>query len=157
MGIIVGPAEMQVTDTSERILLTSSLGSGVGVAIYDSESGMGGIIHYLLPSSGHFRSRAKNRPLLFADSGIPRFLNALLDLGAKIPSFKVVVAGGSQIIGQDTPYDIARRNQLAAEGILAQNKISINYKEFGGNFYRRIRIDGGDIVVEIPGHGEKKI
>ena len=157
MEIEIGPSEMQVGDMSEVILLTSSLGSGVGVAIYDSKLNVGGLLHFLLPSSGNFRSRAKNTPLLFADTGIPILIEAVVQLGAKKQNFKVVVAGASEILNQEAPHDIAKRNHLAAEGLLTKNNIPIAYKDFGGNFYRRLKMESSHITVEIPGHGEIKI
>ena len=157
MKIVVGPSEMHVVDTSEVILLTSSLGSGIGIAAYDSNTRVGGILHFLLPSSGNFKSRAQKNPLLFADTGIPIFLEKVFQKGANKQDLKIVIAGGSQIIDQEAPYDIARRNLMAVEGLLVKNSLSLSYQDLGGNFYRQMRIEDGHIYVEIPGHGEMKI
>jgi len=50
-NIIVGVADMKVSDDSDSALITYSLGSCIGVAIYDPVSKVGGLLHYMLPES----------------------------------------------------------------------------------------------------------
>jgi chemotaxis protein CheD len=80
--VLVSPSEMQVANTSEVILVSTSLGSGVGLAAYDSGANVGGILNFLLPSSAISRSRAQENPFLFADTGIPAFFEAMYQAGA---------------------------------------------------------------------------
>jgi len=50
-NIIVGVADMKVSDDRGSILITHSLGSCIGVAIYDPVVKVGGLLHYMLPES----------------------------------------------------------------------------------------------------------
>ncbi len=157
MKIVVGPSEMQVVGTSEAVLVSSSLGAGIGLVACDPGAEVSGILHFLLPSSKVSQSRAQKNPYLFADTGIPEFLDAMYKRGARKQELKLVAAGGSHILDQEEPYDIAQRNCLAAKSILSENEIPISYEDFGGSFFRVIRLENGHFFVEIPGHGEKKI
>ncbi len=157
MKIVVGPSEMLVIDTPEAVLVSSSLGAGIGLVACDSGAEVSGILHFLLPSSRINPSRAQKNPYLFADTGIPEFLDAMYQCGARKQKLKLIAAGGSYILDQEEPYDIAQRNCMAAKSILTENGIPIVYEDFGGNFFRVMRLENGYVFVEIPGHGETKI
>lgn len=157
MKIVVGPSEMQVVGTSEAVLVSSSLGAGIGLVACDPGTEVGGILHFLLPSSRVSQSSAQNNPFLFADTGIPEFLDAMYQRGARKQELKLIAAGGSQILDQEGAYDIAQRNCLAAKSILSENGIPIFHEDFGGSFFRVMRLENGRFFVEIPGHGEKEI
>ncbi|PJA26451.1 MAG: chemotaxis protein CheD, partial [candidate division Zixibacteria bacterium CG_4_9_14_3_um_filter_46_8] len=49
--IVVGISEMKISNSTEDILITYSLGSCIGVSMYDPVSKIGGMIHYMLPLS----------------------------------------------------------------------------------------------------------
>ena len=87
---------------SVPLILKASLGTCVGVALYDQENGIGGIIHLLLdkpPShAGSFQ------PEKYAQTGLPVFYNALLDLGASRKNLSAFVAGGA-LVGPLQEYD----------------------------------------------------
>ena len=51
MNIVVGVGDMKVSNDSESMLVTYSLGSCIGVAIYDPVIKVGGLLHYMLPES----------------------------------------------------------------------------------------------------------
>ena len=72
MKIIVGISDMKVSNKPGDILVTYSLGSCIGVAIWDPKVKVGGLIHYMLPDSTMDKTRAEEKPFMFADSGVPR-------------------------------------------------------------------------------------
>ena len=45
-------------------LVTYSLGSSIGVAIWDAEARVGDLLHYMLPESSHSPAKAKNNPAM---------------------------------------------------------------------------------------------
>jgi chemotaxis protein CheD len=148
---------MHIENTRDVILASTSLGSGVGLAAYDPDANIGGILHFLLPSSANNKYRAKKNPFLFADTGISAFLEQMYQHGVRSHGLKLVAAGASHNLNQGTPYDMAQRNCLAVKSILAGLKLTTAYEDFGGSFYRILRIQNGYIYVEVPGHGEKKV
>ena len=71
MDAVVGVADMKVSNDQEQMLVTYSLGSCIGVAIYDPVARVGGMLHYMLPESSLDRRKAQKNPSMFGDTGIP--------------------------------------------------------------------------------------
>ena len=46
---IIGISEMQISDSPEDHLITYSLGSCIGLTLYDKELKIGGLLHSMLP------------------------------------------------------------------------------------------------------------
>ncbi len=81
---IVGIADMKISSCPEDEVITYSLGSCLGISAYDPKARVGGLLHVMLPVSNgplHAHRQAKN-PLMYVDSGVPKFLNAILRKGA---------------------------------------------------------------------------
>ena len=53
--------------------------------------------------------RAEKYPFMFADSGVPVFIEALTDSGTRIENMKVVIAGGAQILDQTGVFNIGHK------------------------------------------------
>ena len=73
---IIGIGEY-VAAKSPQILVTLGLGSCVGVCILDKASGIGGLIHVMLPDSG---GRTVAKPGKYADTGIPILIEEMKKL-----------------------------------------------------------------------------
>jgi len=156
---IVGVADMKVSNNKEESIITYSLGSCIGVAIYDPFVKVGGILHYMLPESSIDKGKAAARPYMFADSGIPRLFKAAYQLGAKKQRMIVYVAGGAEILDQKGFFNIGKRNYMALKKMLFKNNVIINKQDVGGNTNRTVRIEiaTGDIYVKTSGSKEVKI
>ena len=80
-------------DTQKPMILEAYLGTCVGVAVYDSVAGIGGLIHLLLPEP--ISNAAVSHPEKYASTGFPAFLQALYEAGASAENMKATVAGGA--------------------------------------------------------------
>ena len=150
---------MKVTNDIKATLVTYSLGSCIGVVIYDSVARVGGVLHYMLPESSLDREKARKNPYMFADTGIPALFKAAYKLGAKKQRMKVIVVGGSQVLDQKGFFNIGKRNDIAIRKMFHKNNVIIDYKDVGGTVNRTIKIaiNTGDIWLKVSGKGEKKI
>jgi chemotaxis protein CheD len=159
MNLVVGVSDMKVSDDMESLLVTYSLGSCVGVAIYDAVARVGGLLHYMLPESSLDLEKAKKNPYMFADTGIPALFKAAYKLGAKKQRLKVVVVGGSQILDQKGFFNIGKRNETAVRKMFHRNNVIVDYTDVGGVVNRTIKlaVDNGDIWLKVSGKGEKKL
>jgi len=159
MNLIVGVSDMKVTNDIEATLVTYSLGSCIGVAIYDPVARVGGLLHYMLPESSLDKEKAGKNPYMFADTGIPALFKAAYKLGAKKQRMKVIVVGGSQVLDQKGFFNIGKRNDIAVRKMFHKNNVIIDYKDVGGTVNRTIKlaINTGDTCLKISGRGEKKI
>ena len=159
MNLVVGVSDMKVSDDVEALLVTYSLGSCIGVAIYDAVARVGGLLHYMLPESSLDLEKAKKNPCMFADTGIPALFKAAYKLGAKKQRLKVIVVGGSQILDQKGFFNIGKRNETAVRKMFHRNNVIIDYTDVGGVVNRTIKlaVDNGDVWLKVSGKGEKKI
>lgn len=159
MKQIVGVADMKVSNNPGESIITYSLGSCIGLVIYDPAVKVGGMLHYMLPDSSIDKQKAAARPYMFADSGIPRLFKTAYQLGAAKQRMKVYVAGGAEILDQQGFFNIGKRNYMALKKMFFKNKVMITRQDVGGNVNRTVRIEiaTGDIYVKTSGSGEVKI
>jgi chemotaxis protein CheD len=157
--IVVGVSDMSVSDDPESTIITYSLGSCIGVTIYDPVVRVGGILHFMLPESELDFEKAKRNPFMFCDTGIPSLFKATYKLGAKKQRMKVVVAGGSQVLDQDGFFNIGKRNIIAAKKMFWRNNVLIDHEDTGGNCNRTVKLDvkSGKVMLKISGVGEIEI
>ncbi len=159
MNIIVGVSDMKVSNNPGDMIITYSLGSCIGVAVYDREARVGGLLHYMLPESELDKEKAGRNPFMFADTGIPALFKAAYQLGAKKQRMKVVAAGGSQVLDQNGFFNIGKRNHTAMRKIFFRNNVLLDHENIGGVVNRTVRIcmDTGEINIKISGQGEISI
>jgi chemotaxis protein CheD len=100
MRHIVGVADMKVSNNPAESVITYSLGSCIGLVVYDPTVRVGGILHYMLPESSIDREKAAARPFMFADTGIPILFKSAYQLGAVKSRIRIYVAGGAEILDQ---------------------------------------------------------
>lgn len=159
MRQIVGVADMKVSNNPSDDVITYSLGSCIGLVIYDPVARVGGILHYMLPESSMDEKKAALKPFMFADTGIPRLFKTAYTLGAKKTRIKIFVAGGAEILDQNGFFNIGKRNYLALKKMFFKNKVMIDKQDVGGNINRTVRIEiaSGDIFLKTSGSKEVKI
>ncbi len=159
MNILVSISDMKVTDDVNAIIIAHSLGSCIGIAIYDPVAKAGGILHFMFPASSFSPGKAKKNPFMFADTGINSFLESLYDLGADRNRMKVFVAGGAEVIDQKDFVNIGKGNCIAAKKILKEKGIHVDYEDTGKNINRTIKLNikTGELIITIPGREEKTI
>jgi chemotaxis protein CheD len=150
---------MKTSNNPDATLVTYSLGSCIGVAIYDPFAKVGGLLHYMLPESSLDSEKAKKNPFMFADTGIPLLFKTTYKLGAVKQRMRVVVVGGAQVLDQKGFFNIGKRNHTAIRKIFWKNKVMIDYEDVGGNVNRTIRLHvaSGDMTLKVSGQEELKI
>ncbi|SDU18335.1 chemotaxis protein CheD [Desulfobacula phenolica] len=159
MKTVVGVADMKVSNSRSESIITYSLGSCIGLVIYDPVVKVGGILHYMLPESSIDEKKAAARPYMFADTGIPRLFKFAYKLGGVKQRMKIYVAGGAEILDQKGFFNIGKRNYMALKKMFFKNKVMINKQDVGGNVNRTVRIEiaTGDIYVRTSGSKEVRI
>lgn len=151
--IIVDVADARISDNPGEILVTYSLGSCIGVAIYDPVKHIGGMLHYQLPDSKLDTDKAKQRPYMFADTGINCLVKELESLGAEKKRMKVKIAGGANMKTGPQGFDIGKRNYLAVRKIFWTTGIFIHAKDIGGSSPRNMYMDMADGNVTVRSFG----
>jgi len=130
--------------------LTAILGSCIGVAISDRKNKIGGLFHILLPEPPTDNFPAD--PMIYATTGLPLFINELLETGAEKEYIEAVIAGGAligQVSPQDLTLDIGGRTAEIVSRILSREGIPIKESETGGYFGSTLILDSSTLKAEI--------
>jgi len=159
MDIVVGVADMKVSNEPGVVLVTYSLSSCTGLAIHDPVAQVGGMLHYMLPESSLDGRKAKKNPYMFGDTGIPALFREAYKLGAKKNRLRVIVVGGAQILDQKGLFNIGKRNYTVLRKLFWKNNVMTDFEDVGGNVNRtlRLEVETGQAWLKISGIGVKKI
>ncbi len=152
-NLIVGMGDMLASNDVSSQLVTYSLGSCVGITIYDPVAKVGGLLHAMLPDSAINLDRAAARPYMFVDTGLPAMFHAAYALGGAKARLVIKFCGGAQFLDDKKIFRIGERNVEAVMGMLARNGVRLAASETGGHASRTVRLDlaNGNVTLEIPG------
>ena len=152
----MGIADMKVSSNKNEVIITHALGSCLGVTIYDEVAGVGGMIHIMLPLSRIDQEKAKTKPFMFVDTGVPALFNKAYALGARKENIAVKVAGGAQILDADGRFKIGERNYTMLRKILWKNNVIIASEDVGGSNSRTLALEMDMGKVTIRSNGQTK-
>ncbi len=144
------PSGEYIVAKSENTVLKAYLGTCVGVTICDSKANVGGLIHLLLPEPTG--SHIYYQPETYATTGMPLFIQAILDAGGQKENLEVCIAGGAlvgPVTDLDLSLDIGGRTAEVVQSILNQHGISITRMETGGYFSCILELDLSTLKTEI--------
>ena len=152
-ALVVGVADMVVSNDASAELATYSLGSCLGIAIYDPVKKIGGLLHIMLPDSRIDSAKAASAPFMFVDTGVPRLFQAACNMGAERRRLVIRAAGGAQLLDEKGIFNIGERNCEALKALLARNGYAIHAGDFGGTSSRTLRLDlaTGNVTIKTPG------
>jgi chemotaxis protein CheD len=150
---VVGMGDMATCNDTSAQLITYSLGSCVGVTIYDPVARVGGMLHAMLPDSSISAERAASRPHMFVDTGLPAVFHAVYALGGVKHRIVVKLAGGAEFLDAKKIFNIGDRNVQAVVIMLARNGVNLEATQTGGHESRTMRLDlaTGAVTLDIPG------
>lgn len=153
---VVGMADFAVSNAPNLILTTFSLGSCLGVAMFDPVARAGGLLHSMLPDSQLEPIKAARQPGMFIDTGVKALVNALVELGAERSRLKVYVAGGAQIMDSAGFFSIGQKNYEALLAALKAEGLSIEAEQVGGMVNRtmHLSIATGGVSLKVSGHAK---
>ena len=138
---IIGISEFQVSADVDDLLTTFSLGSCLGVTLYDPQEKIGGMAHCLLPLSKADTDKAKEKPAMFADTGVVALLEAVLALGAKKSRLIVKAAGCASPMDKNGRFKIGDRNLAVLRKVLWKNNMLMTADDTGGTHPRTMRLN----------------
>jgi chemotaxis protein CheD len=141
--VVVGVADCRLSGAKDAVLVTYALGSCIAVLIHDPIAHVGGMVHYMLPTSGIDPAKAEKNPFLFADTGIPRLFQGSYQLGAEKHRLVVTAVGGAQVLDLQGTFNIGKQNHLALRKILWKAGVLVHAEDVGGTTSRTVRLEVG--------------
>lgn len=171
--IKVGVAEYAATEGAGT-LVTSGLGSCVGIALVDTDAEVTGLAHAMLPAAdertepggvdeaeigtaatdgGDSLQQGK-----YVDTAVPALLDAMSELGASRSRVEARLAGGSSMFEfSSSGGGVGERNVAAAKTVLGNHRIPVIATDVGGDCGRSLTLESpsGSLSVR-RAHGETK-
>lgn len=154
MNVTVNISDAKVSSDPSVVLATYSLGSCIGVTLYDPLKKIAGMLHFQLPTSTIDSQRAKQNPLMFADTGFDLLLKEMINSGSEKKRLKVRMAGAAQMLNDSKLFDIGRRNHAAMRKILWQHGLFVDAEHIGGTVPRTLYMSVADGSVAMKMGGE---
>ncbi len=154
--IIVGVADARVSNDPRDILVIYSLGSCIGVCLYDPVVHIGGMLHYQLPDSKMDKARAGRKPFMFADTGMEVLIEKLFSMGANKKRIQIKIAGAATMHTGAQKFDIGKRNYLSIRKVLWQHGMFIDTEDIGGQSPRNMYLNMVDGSVTVRSVGLEK-
>jgi chemotaxis protein CheD len=149
--------ELAVTATPEEELVSSGLGSCVGVALIDAAGGIAGLAHVMLPTA----NAAYSAPAKFADRAVPALVEQTQRHGALRERLEAVLVGGAQMFraAKAASLDLGARNEAAVRAALALERIPVRAAATGGSCGRTMRVApaGATVAVKEAGGAEQEL
>lgn len=142
--VVVDIADQAVSADPSAVLVTYSLGSCIGLSLYDPQARVGGLIHCMLPLSSKSPGKAAEKPSMFVDTGVSLLLQSLFDRGADRHRIVAKLAGGSVMLDEDGVFRIGERNVLVCRKILWKNSVRIAAEDTAGREPRTMYLHMSD-------------
>ena len=136
----IGISEMKISTNRDDVLVTYSLGSCVGLSLYDPVAAVGGMIHCMLPLSKLDPAKASANPQMFTDTGVPALLQAVFDHGAERKRLIAKVAGAASLLDDKGLFRIGERNHTVLRKVMWKNNILIAAEDVGGTIARTLTL-----------------
>jgi chemotaxis protein CheD len=154
-SITVEISDLKVSADPDATLVTYALGSCIAVIVHDPRRGAGGMIHYMLPLSETAPDKAKVRPAMFADTGIPLLFQSLYALGCEKQNMVVKVAGGGALYDDKGVFSIGKRNYTILRKMFWKAGVIIASEDVGGAKSRTARLHVRTGRCTVSSHGEE--
>lgn len=151
--VIVGIADLAVSNNPAVTLATYSLGSCLGVTIYDPVIRAGGLLHIMLPDSSIDPVKASRQPGMFVDTGVAALFRAAYQLGAEKMRMRIAVTGGAQIMDNSGYFNIGKRNYEALMGLFQKHGLRVAAEQVGGLVNRTVyfNLGTGEVRLKVSG------
>jgi chemotaxis protein CheD len=132
----------------EPCAITTVLGSCVAIFLWDSEAGVGGLNHYLLP----YWAGPGDDSARFGNMALALLIGELLALGAAKSRLAAKIFGGACVLPElEGTENLGAKNVELALSLLERENIPILAQDVGGRRGRKLVVytDTGDAWVKL--------
>ena len=117
----------------EPTLISTVLGSGVAVSIWDSKKKYGGMTNYLYPRA----AKRAEMTALYGNVAVQCLINMFLEAGSQVKNMKAQIFGGARSASVECVKE-GRENIRVAKVILHEQRIKVISEDVGGSMGRKI-------------------
>ncbi len=155
----VGLGEIVVSTNRDDVIVAYGLGSCLGIACYDDQRTVAGMLHAVLPKPNGNVKEADSR---YVTHGIPQLIEKMIEAGGQHKNLTIRIAGGANMLnspGFTNVLNIGQRNIEVADDVLKTTSIPVLGKDVGGTTGRTVRffVDDGRMSIRRLGGEEIEI
>ncbi len=149
--VTVGVGDLKIAQSPK--VIKTSLGSCVGVVLYDNIQKVGGMLHLMLPNCND----REGKPAKYADTGIPLLVDLMVNKAkSKKNVLTAKIFGGAKMFSVSSEiFDIGKSNILETQKILGRYGIKIIASRLGGTKGHQISLDTDTGIVQSRIFGEQ--
>ncbi len=151
--IIVKMGDLAVSGEPGDVL-TSVLGSCVGVILLDRNSPLTGMAHIMLPERTKGMSDG-GRPAKYAAPGVAALVKEMLRMGSRRGDLYAKLCGGARLFGENSLQNIGERNIAVTRAVLRKLSIPIAAEMVGGETGRNVAVEVGTGRVTVRFSGDR--
>lgn len=124
-----------------EVVIFTLLGSCVAVCLFDSQKGIGGMNHFMLPQQSPYANKSNDsKPGWFGLDSLDLMIDEILKNGGSLSNLQAKIFGGAQVIEN---LDLASTNVSTANisftlNYLKEKKIPVIAEDVGGYSGRKI-------------------
>jgi len=135
--LVAGIGEMVITRDPATLLVAYGLGSCVALCLWDPQSKVAALAHFMLPSGP-----LNSPPVKFVDSGLPTFLTEFRRAGGQPRRSEIKAAGGAAMLAVvATTMEIGKHNGEALQAALGQHGLRLHKQDLGGKAGRTVQLE----------------
>jgi chemotaxis protein CheD len=150
--ITVGISDMKISRKQGDMLITHSLGSCLGLAAWDPQARIGGLIHCLLPKASEANVR---NPYMYVNVGVPSMIRKMVSMGCAKTSLIFKAAGCGRMMHIQNQFDTGAQNMAMLEALFVRNGVHLATKDVGGSIPRTMALHMGTGQVLISSQGKE--
>lgn len=142
--LIVGISDMKLSKNPNDQVITYSLGSCLGIVLYDKSINAAALLHVMLPDSSIERVSKDSsffNHYKFVDTGIPKMVQEFQKIGGNTKTTKLAVFGGARVFKTKDHFNIGKRNYVALRKNIWKFGLLIAKEHVGGDVHRTVSID----------------
>lgn len=147
-AVTLDVSDLCVSDDPCAELVTARLGSCMVLLAHDPRRRSGGMVRFMLPDSAVNPHKAKTRPTMFADTGVPLLVQSMLALGCELGDLTFKAVGGGAIRAEGA-FAIGQRNVEALRQVCHQQGLTISAEQTGGAGSSTVRLEVGSGKVTV--------
>lgn len=155
--------DLSVTASADERLVTVGLGSCIGVAIVDLDTGAAGLAHVFLPAPPPTGPKAAAGAGTYAETAVPELVKRVARLGGprnvgRGAKLAAVIAGGARMFAsRPGTADVGERNIAAVQAALDTAGITVIAADVGGSHGRTMRVTAGaDAAITVRQVGSEE-
>ena len=132
--VVIRIGALYVSNTP--VLLDTVLGSCISVCMYDEETKIGGMNHFMLPESAQLDPPTRAR---YGVQAMELLITRMMKMGANRKNFKAKVFGGGHVLRTlESADSVPQKNIAFIRKFMATERIPVVHEDVGGKRTRRV-------------------